>query len=935
MGKNCLISMLLSTILCHMAHAHRPIFSEKAATDPNTAVLINQPNISQVIYREITEDARQVWLAFDVNEGFELFIQIGVPVLRHLRNFRPAMLVIGPDLPKNTLETDLPRETGAKCFPTDSIEEPKFFHEHFTGTDSWILRSENLILPESGRYYVVAYVPSKQKGKLWLSIGRKEVFGLKEWAQFGKWKKRIRKFHEVSDKKGGLRIPILSEIGDLLKPSENAESRIKTPGPNEKKVKVQDGVKIHTVETEYQNDKQEIRVLLPDKYSKERCYRVLYVLPVEKGFDKIYGYGLGVLEQMNAHNTYDIIVVQMGFEKEPWFGDHANNTKTRQASYLKEFVVPFIEKYYSTMGTPEGRLLIGFSKSGWGAFSLIMTYPEFFGYAASWDAPMFFEQFHYGMKQIYGSLDQLNVYRPDILASKQKQHFQKKTRLVLTGEKDWGRSIAAPNGGSHTAEMHILLEKEGIKHVYDHNIKAPHRWDERWISPTLESLLGLTKAKRNRMRLWHQVNISSYKGTFVCLGDLTGDQQVDFLLYRQGPQTTPGFMAAVDHKGRILWELGDDNLNKHKSDGVWNEPALRGIAFIYDLNQDGKGEVVTEFWKNGKPMLYILEGSTGRILYERLSPLDLQVRGGKRSRCHPVGRMAFVEGRYSKPSIVLKYGASSHVPCYAVALDDKLEVLWEIQGNNHSMGHVPSVGDIDSDGTDEVVLGTLMVDAKGRTLWEKKVDRHADCTAIADVHSMPGKEVLISICSTGPAYCMSAKGEILWEKTRKEVPHGQGIWAGNFVAEEPGIEVIILRSGHVGDFITVQGGNGKQLAAFKHTTNYNGYPDFPCVVNWKGTEEQSLWIPIDRTVIDGYGHVIADLGEYEGMVKDLLQWGESKSHIAVQAFAVDLCGDPREELVLYQPYNGEAILIFTQEDSDGEKKPYVHYQDLYNIRSYF
>ena len=33
-----------------------------------------------------------------------------------------------------------------------------------------------------------------------------------------------------------------------------------------------------------------------------------------------------------------------------------------------------------------------------------------------------------------------------------------------------------------------------------------------------------------------------------------------------------------------------------------------------------------------------------------------------------------------------------------------------------------------------------------------------------------------------------------------------------------------------------------------------------------------------------------------------------------QAFAVDACGDERDELVLYQPYNGEAILIFTQPD---------------------
>jgi len=257
-----------------------------------------------------------------------------------------------------------------------------------------------------------------------------------------------------------------------------------------------DNVKIHTVETKYQKGKQEIRVLLPDDYREERFYGVLYVLPVEKGFDQRYGHGLGVLKQMDAHNEDDLIVVQMGFEKEPWYGDHATDPRTRQATYLREFVVPFIEKHYSTMVTPEGRLLFGFSKSGWGAFSLILTYPEFFGYAASWDAPMFFDKFHYTMEPICGTLEQLNIFRPDLLVSRQKKHFLEKPRLVLMGEQYWGKLIPTPDGGSHTAQMQELLAKEGIRHVYDNSIKAPHRWDKRWMDPTLEALVRLTRIPR-------------------------------------------------------------------------------------------------------------------------------------------------------------------------------------------------------------------------------------------------------------------------------------------------------------------------------------------------------------------------------------------------------------------------------------------------------
>jgi hypothetical protein len=40
-------------------------------------------------------------------------------------------------------------------------------------------------------------------------------------------------------------------------------------------------------------------------------------------------------------------------------------------------------------------------------------------------------------------------------------------------------------------------------------------------------------------------------------------------------------------------------------------------------------------------------------------------------------------------------------------------------------------------------------------------------------------------------------------------------------------------------------------------------------------------------------------------------------------------------LVLYQPYHGKSIFIFTQADSDGKQKPYVHQESAFNINSYF
>jgi len=178
-------------------YAHRPVFTDDAATSPDTAIPLTEPHISQVVYREITDKTPQIWLTFEVPENFELYIQVGVPVIDRLETFRPAMALVGPGLPSEEVPFEMPKSTEAKVFTTKDVAKPRFFNEHFTGTQSWILRSETIPLKKPGRYYLVAYSPNKQKGKLWLSIGKQESFKDEHWKQFPTWRKLIREFHEI------------------------------------------------------------------------------------------------------------------------------------------------------------------------------------------------------------------------------------------------------------------------------------------------------------------------------------------------------------------------------------------------------------------------------------------------------------------------------------------------------------------------------------------------------------------------------------------------------------------------------------------------------------------------------------------------------------------------------------------------------------------
>jgi hypothetical protein len=192
------LSVLFGTMLADPVSAHRPVFTEDAATSAATAIPIADPAISQVVYREITGKTPQVWLTFTVPKDFDLFVQIGVPAIERLGDFRPAIAVVGPGLPRGKVPFKLPKGTGARVFTTSEVGKPRFFHEHFTKTDSWILRSETVRLASPGTYHLVAFSPHNQVGKLWLSVGKAESFGPGDFMRFPAWSKRIREFHEVS-----------------------------------------------------------------------------------------------------------------------------------------------------------------------------------------------------------------------------------------------------------------------------------------------------------------------------------------------------------------------------------------------------------------------------------------------------------------------------------------------------------------------------------------------------------------------------------------------------------------------------------------------------------------------------------------------------------------------------------------------------------------
>jgi len=253
----------------------------------------------------------------------------------------------------------------------------------------------------------------------------------------------------------------------------------------------------YTVSSPYLNGENEVEVLLPDTFDKTKKYRVLYALPVEKGIGGHFGDALQEMRNADVQNRHNLICVTMAFDSTPWYGAHPTNPKIRHEQYILKVVAPLIESRYPALGTPEGRLLLGFSKSGWGAFSLILRNPDVFGYACSWDAPLVVGwPGGWGIKDHFGTQENFEKYQVSKLFETQAAFFKDRTRLVLLGETLFGPAVC-PDKRGHTVLAHETMSALGIRHAYRDDLKFTHSWiskagpDRGWLKPAVAQLMEI------------------------------------------------------------------------------------------------------------------------------------------------------------------------------------------------------------------------------------------------------------------------------------------------------------------------------------------------------------------------------------------------------------------------------------------------------------
>lgn len=424
---------------------------------------------------------------------------------------------------------------------------------------------------------------------------------------------------------------------------------------------------------------------------------------------------------------------------------------------------------------------------------------------------------------------------------------------------------------------------------------------------------------------------AGYVPNDASIGDLDGDGEYDIVLHQTGRGrdnssngiTDPPIFQAYELDGTFLWEI---NLGKNIREGAHYTQFM-----VYDLDGDGiaefacktadgtvdgKGKVIGDSTKdyrnkNGKilsgPEFFtIFNGKTGAAL---ATTLYLPERGniaawggvggnGKNdSTGNRVDRftacIAYLDGIH--PSLVMGRGYYGRTVLAAWDWrNGKLTSRWVFDSSDEKnaysgMGnHNLSVADVDGDGKDEIIFGSMCIDDNGKGLYTTGL-RHGDALHVSDFDPQrPGLEVFgVHEIEEGTKGCGVAlydakTGEILWHASEDE-DVGRGV-ADNIDNTRIGAQMWWSDSNGLFD------NKGNRIGSQPTSTNF--------LIYWDEDLSREL---LDGNHIDKYNH-----GNLLTAIGAVANNGTKSTPV----LSADIFGDWREELILRSQDN-QSLRIYT------------------------
>jgi hypothetical protein len=305
-------------------------------------------------------------------------------------------------------------------------------------------------------------------------------------------------------------------------------------------------------------------------------------------------------------------------------------------------------------------------------------------------------------------------------------------------------------------------------------LDRPNTW---WVRAVLD---GREQEASPRVSLAANAPVLGYKAikvrdgltsiSMIGLGDLNGDGHYDFVVKHPGGGKDPGRISVSrdtykydGYDGRTGAHLWTIDLGWNVDMGIWWTPMV-----VRDLDGDNRAEVIvrsapyaatleeaTPGARQGNALdspeyLAVYDGETGKLIDQVpwIELVNVQHWGdntGNRASRHLMA-VAYLDGK--TPAILAARGTYGTMKIDAWVLKNrKLEKVWRWTNERapfmyHGQGqHSIRVGDIDGDGADEIINGSLAIDNDGRTLWSSGLG-HGDRFYLTDIDpTRPGYEI--------------------------------------------------------------------------------------------------------------------------------------------------------------------------------------------------
>lgn len=237
----------------------------------------------------------------------------------------------------------------------------------------------------------------------------------------------------------------------------------------------------------------------------------------------------------------------------------------------------------------------------------------------------------------------------------------------------------------------------------------------------------------------------------------------------------PGYSAHVfDHDGKELWRY------QAPTAGAAPRSTDDINALIWDLEGDGRSEVLHWRFLDNREMLVVADARTGEIKQQTPWPTAPLPHAYNNFR---IAIAKFAPGRAAHILVYSDSGGAIILQAYNSAL----EPVWrhtEPKKKDH-LGHYPYLKDITGDGLEEVIVSSLVLDHTGKPLWNRfdlfdDHHDHADMFRFADLDGDRREEMIAPVSDVGLVAFDPRDGRVLWWR---QAEHAQRLAVGNFLAQ--------------------------------------------------------------------------------------------------------------------------------------------------------